>query len=312
MKEDRYQVIGERIRKLRESSTPVLSQEELGIRIGLGGRAAISKLELNPKATVTESQLRELCLILDCTEDYLRGFCEEPRVNMLTTNLGITKPYQRGLMADTNYSHYMHSIRSLSDRKLCSLNKLLAHFSSCSDDDLNRFDRLADAYFADLPPLYNISTIDHIESHVTNKLMPEITQSAIKQLRSQDFSKLDGYDWNDQTFHNSITQSLGDFMKATKSNFPLALKRSISESTATNENSTVQSITEQAIEYLSECIQDLLRNKVKDSGLYKKKISVKDYMDMKRNFPKYITRNLSSNLAPWELLIKEFLEKYEK
>lgn len=163
-----------------------------------------------------------------------------------------------------------------------------------------------------MPPTYNANTIDHIESHVKNKIIPELTQSVIKKLRSPEFNILNDYDWNDKDFHNSITQNLGNFMKEANNNFPRALKHSLAESSSPREDPSVQAITEQAIEYLAECIQVRLKKEVKDNDLYSKRFSPKDYKDIKRNFPKYITRDFSSYLTPWKQLIQEFLEKYEK
>lgn len=312
MGKNRIFVNGKRIKELRETRTSTLTLDELGQWIGLKGKSAMSKIENNSNATVTEAQLKQLCEILDCDEGYLRGLHDDPYMSVIIDDNGQKIELRKPFIADDIYSHYVRPIYALSAKKKCSLDKILDYLSMCNDNDLERFDNIVAAYFYDLPPFHAESTSEQVESYVKTKIIPELTLSIIKTLREDFSDTLNNYDWEDKVFHNSLAQNLGDFKKEANLRFKGKLKRTTAESTTKSENLSIRNITEDAIEYLTYCIAYLLKKKGNESDFYQKDISITKYNEMKMEFPKYITRNLETQITPWENLIREFLEKYEE
>lgn len=307
--DDKILVIGNRIRERRESLPQKLSMETLGKRLGCT-KQTISKWELDEAPYISQQQLTNLCNILDCTEAYLRGDSNHPYANIIISENGTSTELTKPFRADTNKSYYMKLLQEMSTRKLYTIDLIINSLMNCEDRELDCFDRLVKAYFEDKPQTGTLDTISLIERHIKDNVMPEITLSAIRHLHSSKFEQLNEHDWNNSTFHNSMTQCLGDYMKATKRTFPLALERSINETLQGTENTSIESITESSIEYLSDCIEVYLKNYANNEGLYHKQIPLNKYKELKSTFPKYLTRDIQSYLTPWKQLLTEFLESY--
>lgn len=280
-----------------------------------------SSEEENDYLIISRKDLVELCEKLNCRmEDLVKEVggklitkCKED----LTTEYGTVKkgaPLQVPFYPKDYLSFLYKRMRGFSPNKLRAAYSILELLQDCEEDQVDTFVKISEAYFS-VPLKMNVDNLrEYIKNYVRNKSVPEILLSALDNTFEAKHSFLEEPDWNNKEFLKPLHQNLGDFAKASKRLFSLALTRSQVDCIHNNDKNqngiNLSESMNDSIDYLTEDIGHYLKSYIEAEHL-SEGIPLKDMKEFKQGLPKYLTRDIKKNISVWQNALKNYSQRFK-